>query len=83
MAKNKNKDTTISSYCLISGCGELPKSRGLCGQHYAIARGRVKSGKLSWGQLEILGLSMPVSVSQSGRFVSEFDEALSKAQNAF
>jgi hypothetical protein len=43
--------------CLIPNC-ELPVyARGICCNHYQIARKRVKSGKITWHKLEKLRLA--------------------------
>jgi hypothetical protein len=54
--------------CLV--CEKASKSRGLCSLCYQAASQRVKSGKVTWGQLEAVGLAKPA-------------KNVSNAQNAF
>jgi len=43
--------------CLVPGCSEASKTRGLCGRDYAKALGMVNSGRTTWKELEVLGLT--------------------------
>ena len=60
--------------CLIEGCECKSKSRGLCGNCYQAARNKVKSGVVTWEQLENIGLAKP-STHGAGPGNSTFGKA--------
>ena len=45
--------------CLIEGCRRRVANRGLCGGCYASARDMVAAGKVTWQDLERMGLALP------------------------
>jgi hypothetical protein len=68
--------------CIISGCDNKKiASRGLCYQHYAIARSMVKSAKLTWDEMVSLKLALPGGISgERGAKRKQFEESLTKAR---
>ena len=63
--------------CLIDGCEQEAKSRGLCTNCYQLARLQVRANKVTWEQLEQMGLA--VSSTHAGDSMSKFQRALNKA----
>lgn len=64
--------------CLIEGCVRDKKgTRGLCRDHYQVAIRRVRHGKTTWMELELLGLCEKSHKTPSGELSSLFDSVLS------
>ena len=59
--------------CLVPGCKNEAKSRGLCGNCYTAARNAVAHEKTSWEALEEAGLALPSSREQSA-FAAAFEK---------
>lgn len=53
--------------CLVPGCAELERTRGLCGTHYVYAIRVIKSGMATWPELEAAGKSKPMTRSRKPR----------------
>ena len=75
MAKRvrKSQPETNNVECLVPGCTNEAKSRGLCGNCYTAARNAVKGGKTTWEKLEKAGLAL-ASSRQESAFAKAFGE---------
>jgi len=62
--------------CLVEGCDEPKKCRGLCAACYSIARLRVNSGLVTWSDLVSMGLALEVEERPRNPFASALEEKL-------
>lgn len=46
--------------CLVPGCSELDRTRGLCPTHYLCALRVIQAGKATWAELESAGKAKPL-----------------------
>lgn len=51
--------------CLVRGCQEPIKSRGLCSTHYQAAIRQIEKQPTTWEQLEAEGLAKPLRKTAS------------------
>ena len=62
--------------CFIEGCERTAHSRGLCVNCYQLARNQVIAKKMTWEQLEKMGLAACLVHGDGAK--SKFQQALSK-----
>ena len=53
------KVISSNNLCLVPGCNEPAKTRGLCATHYMYAHRLVTRGKTTWAELEKEGKCLP------------------------
>lgn len=69
--------------CIVDGCERDARTRGLCENCYQLARYNVIGGKVSWEQLETMGLAIPSSrgIWGKSKFRRAFDEKIRETSN--
>jgi hypothetical protein len=75
---NKGQRGASAMKCLTEGCERSAVARGLCRSCYQIARNHVKSGKITWKELEASGYVQVATKTNSHK--SPFTAMLEKAK---
>ena len=62
-----------AAVCMIEGCTNRSRARGLCGNCYTVARYAIQCGKTTWEYLERHGLSRrpPVGIGARSIFTEQ------------
>lgn len=68
-------DHTNKPNCLVAGCNEPTRSRGLCEDHYSDARRQLRLTNGTWADLEKAGLALPRGVQRLNDFSRQVREA--------
>jgi len=67
--------------CITKNCELLPVTRGLCNRCFSSASSKVSTGKITWEQLEKIGMCEPSKNRKTNLFSIALEEKLKENEN--